>query len=123
MKTEAPKTSPSNSIITVLTEQRNGEAMQEASEKLRDCINAVDATGKDATLTIKFTFSPSRASAIIVSDDIKTKLPEPEKANSIFFPNEDGGLQRNDPHQKEMDLRVVPGTAADKEQKRNAVNQ
>ena len=121
--TDTKASIPSNAIIALLTDQRQGEAMKEASEAMRDCLEAVDATGKPAKLTLTLTFTPSKAIAFIVSDEIKTKLPEAEKANSIFFLNESGALQRNDPRQKEMDLKVVGGSLAEPTTLKTAANQ
>ena len=84
-----------------LTEQNRGKTHAELSDGLRDLVARVQDTGKKGTLTLVVTVEPMKgdAEALIVSDEIKLKLPEHDRGSSIFFRGRDGNLQRDDPNQ------------------------
>jgi hypothetical protein len=86
----------------VLREIRNGEALDNLSEKLNQLVKAVDETGKGGELTLKITLKPMKSGAIEICDDVKIKKPELPVGTSLFFPTVEGNLQRNDPRQTEI---------------------
>jgi hypothetical protein len=111
METE---TKPSNTFSTLLQNHRGGWALDEASEKLQKVVEGVRQTGKSGTLTIKLKVSPASrgaANALIITDDIKEKIPVLDKDSSIFFATNDNQLVRDNPNQAQLPLRTVEAPA------------
>jgi hypothetical protein len=74
---------------------------QELSDKLQRLVTAVQDTGKKGTLTVSFNLAlfdgdPHR---VVVEDKIVLKMPEHDRKNGIFFPDNAGNLSRTDPNQ------------------------
>lgn len=94
-----------------LREQAKGHSHEELSEGLRDLVARVQDTGKKGSITYVVTVEPTKGTkALTVHDEIKLKLPEHDRDASLFFPDRDGNLQRNDPDQLVFEtLREVPG--------------
>ncbi len=72
----------------------------ELSEKLQRLVTAVRETGKKGTLGITITVGlfdgdPDR---IVLGDKITMRMPEHDRKDSIFFPNQSGQLSRTDPN-------------------------
>jgi len=105
--TQAPIVS--NSFESVTRHQRRGAFLSDISEGVQKCVMAVRERHEPATLTIVLKFDPATADAdaISVRDEIKMKLPEAKKANTLFFSTEEGQLVRDNPKQSEMDLKVL----------------
>lgn len=100
----------SNTFEMTLREIRGGGALTELSTKLAELVAAVRATGKAGKLRLEIAVTPaSRGEAVclMLDDDISLKLPRLEKASSIFFATDQNLLQRQDPRQKEFELREV----------------
>lgn len=65
-------------------------------------------------LTYEINIKPASKGEIIalnVRDDIRAKIPTPERPENIFFATEGNVLQRTDPRQKEFQLRAVAAPA------------
>lgn len=71
----------------------------EAAETLRKVIEAVKATGKVGTLTIRLDVKPADGlmDAVVVYDRITQKVPEKTREGSMAFITRDGDLSRTDP--------------------------
>jgi len=110
--TETELAEPSNQFITTLALIRKGELVGELSALQAQAVAAVRLTGQAAEIHIKVRYVPvtkGDGGAITIREDTSIKLPKPEKAMSIFFTNEENGLQKNDPRQEELKFRAVPG--------------
>lgn len=94
-------------FTSVLTALRFGSAQDELSEKLNECVQACQNTGKAAEITLKIKIKPEGDGQYFLEDDIKTKIPSLPKQKTLMFGTPEGNLQRNDPRQAEMDLKVV----------------
>lgn len=106
-----------NNFVAVLTQLRRGAAVVDASEGLAELVKSVRATGKKGKLTITIGVAPlNKGDALDVSAEVAVKIPKPDAGSSIFFPEDDGTLVRNDPRQGELRLTVVaePATPARK---------
>jgi len=114
MSKEKPPEIIGNSFESVLRNQRRGHLLSELSEKLQAAVLAVKEHTKEATVTLTFKIAPANgdASAISVTDEIKVKLPEARKANTLFYSTDDGRLVRDDPNQTEMELKTLAKPAA-----------
>ncbi len=99
-------------FVDWLRDQARGTSHDELSEALRDLTAKVKDTGKKGTLTYVVTVEPmpkSDGNALLVSDEIKLKLPEFAREASLFFADDDNNLVRNDPRQLTFEsLREVP---------------
>lgn len=71
----------------------------ELAEGLSGLIEAVKATGKAGSLTVKFDVKlvDAGATAVIINDKISLKLPEKNREGSIAYIGDDNRLQRTDP--------------------------
>jgi hypothetical protein len=114
-KERTPKAPPAeavdNSFNRVLQDHRKGAVLTEASDALRACVDAVVRMGKPATLTLKLTVHPATRAgvAVVIEDDLTTKLPKTKQASSIFFSDDNHNLFREDPRQQEMVLKTIDG--------------
>lgn len=71
----------------------------EAAETLRKVIEAVKATGKVGSITIRLDVKPADGlmDAVVVYDRITQKVPEKTREGSMAFITRDGDLSRTDP--------------------------
>lgn len=101
-------------FASVLLEQGRGHTHRELSEALHDLVARVKDTGKKGVLTYVLSVEPMKGNpdAVMTSDEIKLRLPEHDRAASIFYTDRDGNLVRNDPNQASIfdvsDLAEVP---------------
>lgn len=95
---------PSNGFLTVLQRKElNDGLLSEASERLSKAVLLTMATGKKASVTLTLTIEPQKGRAVNVSAAVTTKLPPVNNDSlTIFYPDDQGGLHRNNPAQKEM---------------------
>jgi hypothetical protein len=105
---------PIRPFADFLREQSKGSTHDELSEGMHDLVQRVRDTGKKGTLTLTVSVELMKGSdrALIVSDEIKLKLPEHDRDTSLFFADRDGNLTRNDPDQLRFEaLKEVPPPA------------
>ena len=96
---------------TFLIEQRNGALAVELGEALNELVEAVTETTKEGSLTLVIKIKPEGA-VLLVSDDVRLKLPAVKSAASIFYADAGNNLTRKDPRQPELPLAEVPRPAA-----------
>lgn len=93
-------------IIETLTQQRKGNAIIEATEKLQNLVKACRKTGKKGKMTITLTIKPTNTE-MMLADDIRVDLPKADAAASVFYDDEQGALYRDDPKQHELEFSAV----------------
>ena len=87
---------------------RNGATQIEASEMLNELVRACRETNKVGELTLKIKVRPDGATGqYFLEDQISSTIPKPERGKTLFFGTPEGNLQRQDPNQKELELRNV----------------
>lgn len=93
----------------LLRELDEGAVLSDLSVKLNALVEAVHTEHKQGSLVLTINIRPAQNTniAMLVSADIKVKKPEPEPRSSIMFPTEEFNLQRNNPKQMDMGLKVV----------------
>lgn len=96
MTTEGPEIQP---LSTWLTQQRKGNLDVEAGADLAMLVDAVRSTGKGGSLTVVVRIQPGKAGSLEVVDDVRLKLPEPEREAALWFADKAGHLTRHDPDQ------------------------
>lgn len=95
-----------------LREQSAGKTHDELSEALWDLVARVRDTGKKGTVSLTVTVSTMKGDTdvLVVSDEIKLRLPEHDRKASLFYPDKNGNLTRTDPNQLAFEsLREVGG--------------
>jgi hypothetical protein len=90
---QAPAIPPANGFARLLAEQRKGDCLQEASEKLNELI-----------LKIRERLRPGE---ITITDEVSIKLPKEDKEGFVMYTTDRGALTRIDPDQRELILREV----------------
>lgn len=95
-----------------LAEVNAGSSHAELSSLFNELVASVVDTGKVGTLTYTIKVKPAGRNAegtILITDDIKVKLPVGERAESVFFVDSAGNVSRHNPNQERLPLREVPG--------------
>lgn len=101
-------------FATILLQCEKGLVHDKASELLRDAVAAVKELGKDAEVNIALKITPVKNNPRVVQIVGKptAKIPEPARPPSIFFADDNGGLHRNDPEQREFDYAADKSTTS-----------
>ena len=114
-KTEPKPVDPDDIVVRPfadwLIEQSGGNTHDELGHALHDLVARVLDTGKKGSVTLTVTVAPLKddVEVLIVTDEIKLRLPEHDRKASLFYPDESGNLTRQDPNQLTFDsLREVP---------------
>jgi hypothetical protein len=84
----------------MLSNLQRGVVADEAATMLAKVTQAVQETGKKGTVTLKITVSPWKGNADIVNvtGEVDGRVPKPDPAASVFYPDTDGNLSRSDPN-------------------------
>lgn len=87
-------------FAAVLVQHAKGRAHDDATEKLRQAVEAVKRTGQSAKVTVELSIYPvkNNSSVIRMEDKVIAKIPE-DPRSSMWYPDEKGNLYRNDPAQ------------------------
>lgn len=106
---DAPERRP---FGTFLQEQRHGALHAEVSDLMQEIVRNVIELEKTGSLTITLKVAPTKdGRTVFVTDEVKAKVPQPERGGSIMFTDANGNLSRRDPTQMTLDeapLRAVP---------------
>lgn len=96
-------------FLGTLVVLNRGKTVIDASRELQQVIDAIIATNKKGSITIKLEISPSgwkegtgRANQVDIDPDITSKVPRHDQGKSIFFVTEDNKLTRDDPEQEAL---------------------
>lgn len=101
----------------VIQEIGAGALHARVSEQLAELTAAVTETGKKGTLTLQLVVAPIKpgnTSTLVVTGKSVLKAPEgdSETPSSVFFPDRDGNLTRDDPNQPALPLRQLENRKA-----------
>lgn len=105
-------------FFSTLRDLRAGATLDDLDSAVSEVVSAVKATGKTGEITLKLKIRPpkkSTATYLTVEDDVSTKVPRHDRADTIFFPLADNSLSRNDPSQIPLELRSVESVSPDGE--------
>ncbi len=91
----------------VIRELSSGEDYEDLTTKLGEVVTGVIETGKVGEITLKLKVKPNGEGSVLASADIKAKVPEKSRRETIFFATSSGSLVRNDPRQADLPLRDV----------------
>jgi hypothetical protein len=99
-------------IIQVLSTQRKGKLIGEATDQLAALVKRCRETSKGGSITITLKIKPAMNGEVFVTDECNHKLPKPETSATLFYDNEDGQLEREDPKQESLPFPSVDSEAA-----------
>lgn len=97
-------------FFSTLRDLRAGSTLDDLDSAIAEVVAAVKATHKGGEITLKLKIRPpkkSTANYLVVEDEVVTKVPKHDRADTIFFPLADNSLSRNDPSQIQLELRSV----------------
>jgi len=97
----------SRPFTEVLAELGQQDANEELTGDLAQLVQDVQLYTKPGEITLKIKVAPNGQSSVKVDYKITTKLPEPDRPQTMFFVDDNNGLRRNDPRQMNMPLRDV----------------
>lgn len=96
------------SICDFIRDLNGGVVHDELSNGLADLVAAVTDEGKSGTMTVTFSLKPmGKGNGIQVSSETKVKPPKQTAGVTVMFATPENSLQRQDPRQKEMELREI----------------
>lgn len=108
----APSDEGPRDFGSFLLEQARGKTHDELSQALHDLTAKVIETGKKGSLILTLSvglLDKDPVSGLIITDQIKVKLPEHDRPASVFYPDRHGNLSRRDPNQMSFeDLATLP---------------
>lgn len=93
----------------VLRDLAGGETFEQCTDRLAQVVEAVDVTGSPGEFSIKLKIKKNGDNGFEVTDEIKTKLPEPTRGRSFFFRGQDYSLVREDARQTKMNFDTIDG--------------
>lgn len=90
-------------ITDVLRDVRGGQFVDAATDVLATVVKAVLEHRKAGEVTITLKLKPDPVeNGVEIDAQVKSKTPLPSVGKAIFFADEEGGLLRTDPRQREM---------------------
>ena len=103
-------------FVDTLRELRNGQTLDDLSERLNELVRDVRTTGKGGEITLTIKVSPASkgdTDTLMLNDTIKVKAPELDRASTLFFATVENNLSRQHPRQVSMDLGLVDKTTGE----------
>lgn len=101
---------PVRPFIETLRELRAGKTQDELADGLSEVVAAVRETGKAGRITLTITVTPASkgdVSTVFLSDKVTVSAPEFDRPATLFFATPENNLQRQDPNQRNLELRSV----------------
>ncbi len=92
-----------------LNQMRAGKTQEELSKELNQLVQDCRSTGKKGELTLTITVRPDKGDSgqYFLRPSIKVKTPQFEIGDTLFWGTPEGNLQRTDPAQGDLDLRII----------------
>lgn len=95
-------------IADVLRDLTGGQTYDELNAALAEVVGAVVRTRKAGEISIKLKIKANGETSVMIVDEIKTKVPQEARGETLFFTTSNGDLIRDDPRQSKLPLREVP---------------
>ncbi|MCK0743597.1 hypothetical protein [Chromohalobacter nigrandesensis] len=98
-----------HAFTQMLAKMRRGQSAEELSETLLEAQDACKETGKQAVITYKVKIKPEKGmpGMFMLTDEIKSQLPQMDRGASVMFEDTNLQLQLEDPRQQKFDLKRV----------------
>lgn len=81
-----------------------GGTMEELAAELRQCVAAVQSTGKKGQLKLTIGITPNGPTAVSTTEKIEVKAPKADPVATLFYVTPESGLSRRDPRQPQLDV-------------------
>lgn len=96
-------------FLETIKQLRGGKTQELASAELNALVQACRDTGKkgELVLSIEVRSDKGDSGQYFLKPKIKIKTPENDPGETIFWGTPEGNLQRTDPNQGSLDLRMV----------------
>lgn len=88
-----------------LANLKGGVVDDELTLQLRSLVQEVFEIGKAGELTFSIRLTKDDARTLTLAEKVTAKHPVEPRAKSLWFPDENGELHRDDPYQKRLPLR------------------
>lgn len=95
------------SIAEVLRDLTGGQTYDVLNSALTDVVQGVLDTHKTGSITLTLKIKPNGENSVIITDEVKAKVPERSRGESVFYATAGGNLVREDPRQPDLPLRAV----------------
>lgn len=96
------------SLTKTLNQLREGRFMSLVDSELSRVVEAVEETGKSGSITLTINVKTTGGrKALVVTGDVKSKVPAPPIEGTLMFSGPDGQLLTEDPRQTKLDLKPV----------------
>ena len=82
-----------------LAEYKGGSVDEELTSKLSELVQIIDQRGKKGSITFTLNLGKNGERALELTEKVAVKLPPDSRSSAIFYPDEQGGLFRDDPFQ------------------------
>lgn len=88
-------------FVGFIADHRGGRTAAELTEALAAVTNAVRDTAKAGSVTLTLSIAPLKDATdiLVVTDVVKSKVPELPRPKAVYFPDDAGGLHRDNPRQ------------------------
>lgn len=96
-----------SSFAEILQQLGGGQVYQDLTDKLTEIVCGVQETRKSGEISIKLTIKPNGEHGVMVAEQVKAKVPERPRGETLFFVNSAGHLMRDDPRQERLPLRRI----------------
>lgn len=95
---------PDASFLATAQRHAGGAILTEMSTALADVVRGVLQTAGKGSVTLKIDVAPAGRgkAALVVTHEVKAKVPVEKASGSIWFGTDAGELVRNDPNQNEL---------------------
>lgn len=96
-----------------MQEQREGLLHAELTDALYDVVDAVSTFARAGEVRLVITVAPGprgNPDIVMLTDVVKTKIPEPTRDSSVWFIDDSRNLTRQNPMQPRLPLQAVEGT-------------
>lgn len=98
------ETPASNAFLDLVRDVREGVAQAELHRHILDLVGSVRSVGKAGELTLKLKIAPAagNSEALLVTETITVKAPEPARESTLLFADDNNRLSRNHPNQPKL---------------------
>lgn len=92
-----------------LRDQNAGRLHAELTEQFHELVEAVRETGKKGSISLTVHVGPFRGDTdmLSVEDRVTVKKPAHDRKTTLWYPDADNNLHRNDPRQDALDFARV----------------
>ena len=87
----------------IISGLNRGKVATHIDEQLRELNIAIRETGKPGKITVELSIEPKTAKQVQIVPKITAKVPKANPGLGLYFLNEHGGLQQDDPDQMTFD--------------------